>query len=669
MAVLRIAPDMTLWLSEEPHRVCVVTKDGMVIMESLRRRQETVQIPYDDVASQILAGTAAIKVPANPGGLKSVNLPALNDNLKRDLDGLPPQVRQEFERRWSYVSPLNGALLKRLKKKIIEQVIADVAKRIGDAAPPSYDTVRRWFRDFLAGHRCIGALFPSTGRSGWRTRRLPPDVSRIAREVIIEIYMTPERNSIRATYDAFCLAIERENQKPGRSMPLPCPSLRWLYKEIDRQFDGYEQALARSGKIAADLKYRTWGRGPRPTRALERVEIDHTVLDLIVVDDEFGGRIGRPTITAAIDVATRMIVGFHVSFDSPSIHSVGKCLINVITPKKDILARYPEIKNSWDAYGVPETIVVDNGREFHSKAVEEACRHLNIQVHHTPRRQPWQKPKVERLFGILNSGLLSGMPGRTFSNSVVKGDYKPEKNAVIGFATFVKILHIWVVDDYNQRPRAATMESPADAWRHSIAGFPPVPARAEDLNFAFSHIYQRTVQPTGIQLHNLRYQHEALSRMLRQAQGSLQVTVKLDSDDLSSILVIDPESGQAVRVPCIDPEYTTGLTLTQHHTIMRFRRRTSDDRIRNLSRAETRELIRILIADDRAKNRKGLAKAMAQYAGRDSNHPEGLLKAPSNPELLAIAQSCPQDSRELVLDEDPDGTYYADILDEEDDDD
>jgi len=42
--------------------------------------------------------------------------------------------------------------------------------------------------------------------------------------------------------------------------------------------------------------------GPAPTEILERVEIDHTVLDLFLVDVDDRLPIGRPTLTTALDV-------------------------------------------------------------------------------------------------------------------------------------------------------------------------------------------------------------------------------------------------------------------------------------------------------------------------------------------------------------------------------
>ena len=47
-------------------------------------------------------------------------------------------------------------------------------------------------------------------------------------------------------------------------------------------------------------------------RPLDLVQIDHTKLDIIVVDDEQRLPIGRPWITLAIDVYSRMVTGFYI---------------------------------------------------------------------------------------------------------------------------------------------------------------------------------------------------------------------------------------------------------------------------------------------------------------------------------------------------------------------
>ncbi len=59
---------------------------------------------------------------------------------------------------------------------------------------------------------------------------------------------------------------------------------------------------------------------------MDVLQIDHTPVDVIVVDKETRRSIGRPWLTLAIDVATRMVAGFHVSLWAPSALSVSLTL-------------------------------------------------------------------------------------------------------------------------------------------------------------------------------------------------------------------------------------------------------------------------------------------------------------------------------------------------------
>ena len=51
--------------------------------------------------------------------------------------------------------------------------------------------------------------------------------------------------------------------------------------------------------------------------------MEHTPVDLIVVDDRHRLPIGRPYLTAAIDVFSRCVVGVVVTLEAPSALSVG----------------------------------------------------------------------------------------------------------------------------------------------------------------------------------------------------------------------------------------------------------------------------------------------------------------------------------------------------------
>ena len=121
------------------------------------------------------------------------------------------------------------------------------------------------------------------------------------------------------------------------------------------------------------------------SRPLEIVQIDHTEVDVIVVDEQSRNTIGRPWITLAIDVATRMVTGFYLSLERPSRASIGLCLLHAVYDKTAWLA-VRGIEVSWPVAGLPDTLHVDNGADFRSRTFIRACREEGIHVLFRPPR-------------------------------------------------------------------------------------------------------------------------------------------------------------------------------------------------------------------------------------------------------------------------------------------
>lgn len=70
---------------------------------------------------------------------------------------------------------------------------------------------------------------------------------------------------------------------------------RAFYKRIEKM-PQYDVMVARYGKYRADIEFNAIDGHLPPQRVLERVEIDHTPMDLILIDDELLvplGQIGR----------------------------------------------------------------------------------------------------------------------------------------------------------------------------------------------------------------------------------------------------------------------------------------------------------------------------------------------------------------------------------------
>jgi len=119
------------------------------------------------------------------------------------------------------------------------------------------------------------------------------------------------------------------------------------------------------------------------TAPLAIVQMDHTKVDVTVVDPITRLPIGRPTLTLAIDVATRMAMGFHLSLDPPSLTAVA-LVSDPCGDGQDELAGGSGIEAEWPAQGIPRVIHVDNGAEFHALAFERACAEHGVGLVYRP---------------------------------------------------------------------------------------------------------------------------------------------------------------------------------------------------------------------------------------------------------------------------------------------
>lgn len=132
----------------------------------------------------------------------------------------------------------------------------------------------------------------------------------------------------------------------------------------------------------------------------EIVEIDATKLDLICTDELMGELLNfdktakkiqsRFSIISMIDVYSRVRV-FEIC-DSENTLAVQKCIAKYIL-----------------TYGKPSIIHGDNGKAFLSKALQSACENLGIEYKKSKPYSGWQKPHIERSFGVLQNRLSAAM--------------------------------------------------------------------------------------------------------------------------------------------------------------------------------------------------------------------------------------------------------------------
>ena len=183
-----------------------------------------------------------------------------------------------------------------------------------------------------------------------------------------------------------------------------------------------------------------------------------------MVDQQNRRPIGRPWLTLAIDVRTRMVAGFHVSLWSPSTISLSLALSQAVLPKTSWLADRELQTLDWPVHGLPRTIHVDNAKEFHAEALGAAARSMASVLTTVRPGRPHFGGHIERLIGTM-MGAVHLLPGTTFSNVSEKGSYASEERASLTLPELERWLALQIAGVYHLSIHSALGKTPLAAWQ------------------------------------------------------------------------------------------------------------------------------------------------------------------------------------------------------------
>jgi putative transposase len=625
--------------------------EGMISVENVQTAEVQV-IPFLELAEALFAGELDFVVPDKGEGAQNHPRPA-------NLSDYPLHLRHLAEYRLSVIQPLLAIDSSKRTRSDVATRVAEIQKsEQADQASPknavSVASIYRWIRAYTESGNDIRALVGNSRRQGGKnSTRLEGEVEAIIRAVIEDRYYVSEQVTMDDIYLETLLRIAEENQTRPEQEKLSAPSRATVWRRIDA-LDEEEKLVAKRGKRAARQELTQYGQMDYPTMALERAEIDHTPLDIIVVDAQDNLPLGRPTFTFCMDTATRQPLGFYIGFDPPSYLTVMQCLHHAILTKGDVRTRYGT-EHDWVACGIPFTLVVDNGKEFIGTDLQEACLSLGIELVQMPVRMPHFKAAVERMFGTLNTGLLHTLPGTTFSTPNQRGEYRSEQEACITLQELDRAFHIFLLDVYAESFHRGLGDIPARRWEAITQSgfFPRLPASVQDLKILLGRVARRKISPAGIQFLKLRYNSPALAP-LRHSLGDTKAKVKYDPADLGCIYVYDPKAEAYVEVECLNKDYAQGLSLWKHRVICNLARQESND-VDLLALARAKRKIQQIVQESRSSKRIRSRSRVARWeAGGNSAGQTSQVTTPDPgqaPPLLPGPQPDPSDSApELAMD-------------------
>lgn len=391
---------------------------------------------------------------------------------------------------------------------------------------------------------------PKTGGRG--KSRLPNDVEVIVSSVINNYFLTKQRVSPQKA----CDEVKRLCRNAGIKPPHP-NTVRNRVAVVSEKIKLQRRFDSDAAKDEFEPKP---GTIPGADWPLAIVQIDHTKLDVIVVDDIDRQPIGRPWITLAIDVFSRMVTGFYVSLDPPGSMSTGLCLAHSILPKEKWLAKY-NITTPWPLWGTMNIVHADNAKEFRGNTLKKACDDHSIDLQWRPVARPRYGAHIERLLGTFNKDIHT-LPGTTFSNIKERGNYESERHSALTLSELERWLATYVTEVYHQRFHSELLMSPLKKFEQGIfgngdvpgTGLPPRILDETRLRLDFMPFIRRVVRDDGIVIGHIHYYHDVLRSWINakdpdKPKVKRKFLVRQDPRDISLIFFYDPELKTYFDIP------------------------------------------------------------------------------------------------------------------------
>lgn len=255
-----------------------------------------------------------------------------------------------------------------------------------------------------------------------------PLIEYALQQVINDVKVKQTKFTFRRVYKKlkrlppYCEEIERAADE-GRAAQIPSYKqlIYWLGCNIGRM--EIDQSVIPSHVWQKDYRGLTSSSKANAPIPGSRYEIDSTVADVYVVADyDRNIVLGRPTLYVVVDVASRMIAGFHVSLEWASWDCARQALYNAFTDKVAFCKRYgiDITSEEWPSVGVPMSVLCDRAELLGDRArVLPGNLGTELDV-----AQPYRgdvKGIVERRFGIANED-LHFLPGTTLGQLRERGE-------------------------------------------------------------------------------------------------------------------------------------------------------------------------------------------------------------------------------------------------------
>lgn len=292
--------------------------------------------------------------------------------------------------------------------------------------------------------------------------------------------------------------------------------------------------------------------------------LDSTICDIYLVNER-QEIVGRPVMTACIDVYSGMCCGYSLGWEG-GMYSLRSLMLNVVTDKKEYCRSFGiDIEESdWNCNQLPATLITDKGSEYASENFEQLTD-LGVSIINLPAYRPELKGAVEKFFDLIQNLYKPQLLGR----GVIEDDFQERgardyrKDACLTLKQFEKIILKCIIyyntkriiknfqfdEEVTQNVRPYANE----IWNYKRANNDGNLIVISPQNLLLCLLPRTTgiFSRNGLKVNNLRYKHSAYTEMY--LVGG-HVTVAYNPENVSYIWLIE-EDGTYVKFELIDSRF------------------------------------------------------------------------------------------------------------------
>jgi transposase InsO family protein len=369
---------------------------------------------------------------------------------------------------------------------------------------PPGRTAYRWLARYRQAERLYGTgyvgLLPRTRHRGNRQAKLPEATRALMLHHIVQEYETPTQKNKQSVYAALLHACAERG--------VLAPSYKTFVRAVNTR-SRYDQTRKRQGARAAyvhepfyaTLDLTTPRHGDRP---FEIVHLDHTELDIELVCSRTGRPLGRPWASFLTDAFSRRVLAVVLLYQPPSKVA---CMLTI----RECVRRFGRL---------PQTLVVDGGREFQSTYFETLLAVYECVKKTRPPAKARFGSVCERLFGTANTQFVHNLQGNTQSTRQVRqmtAAVNPRTHAIWTLEALAQRVREFAYEVYDTAPHTALGLSPREVFTQGMATsgarthrLIPYDEHFRMLTLPTTYKETATVSPgKGIRLHYLYYWADA----------------------------------------------------------------------------------------------------------------------------------------------------------------